>query len=101
MYEVIVEPNVEDELLRFVVRCTIDNGEGCGERVADAFAHAVDMLSDYPQRGVQRLTDIPSCYRAVSFWKHKWLVYLVDEECRKVYIDFLIDDRSNYGRLLK
>ena len=101
MYEAIVDSTVEEELLSFVVRCTIDNGEECGEHVVDSFAHAVELLSEYPQRGVQRLADIPSSYRAIRFWKHKWLVYLIDEESSKVYIDYLIDDRSNYGRLLK
>lgn len=101
MYKVAVDPKVEEELLNFAIRCTIDHGMDCGERMTQAFAHTVELPAEYPQRGVQRLEYIPSAYRAVRFWKHKWLVYLIHEKEHTVYIDFLIDDRSNYGRLLK
>ncbi len=101
MYEVIIDPKVEEELLSFVIRCTMDHGAECGEQVTHAFAHTVDLLAEYPQRGVQRLVNIPSRYRAVRFWAHKWLVYFIHEKESIVYVDFLIDDRSNYGRLLR
>lgn len=100
MYEVYIQPNVDNELADFAIRCTIDNGEECAERMIASFEKAIALLEEFPQRGVKRLKYIPNYYRAVTFWEHKWLIYQVDEGSRTVYVDYLMDDRSNYGTLL-
>lgn len=101
MYEVKVAPGVNQELIDFSVRCAQDNGMDCAERMINSFEKAVSLLAEFPQRGSRRLKYIPAAYRTVSFWAHKWLVYRIDEEKQCVYVNYLIDERSNYGALLR
>ena len=100
MYEVQIQPNVDNELVDFAIRCTLEHGEECAERMIRSFEKSISLLEDFPQRGVKRLKYIPNRYRAVTFWEHKWLLYQIDEAGKTVYVDYLIDDRSSYGALL-
>ena len=100
MYEVRIQPKVDKALVDFAIRCAVDNGKECADRMTDSFEKTIALLEDFPQRGVQRLKYLPDYYRAVTFWSHKWLVYRIDETGKIVYINYLIDDRSNYGTLL-
>lgn len=99
MYNVLVTPSVSDILIDYTRRFAMDNGIDCANRFTDSFDKAVDSLSEIPQRGVRKLKYIPYRYHIIPFWKHLWLVYQISEKTRVVYIDFLIDDRSDYGKL--
>lgn len=79
--------------LRLVLICA---ERYCALRLLDAFDKAIDALTITPDRGC-RLADIPSKYRAISFWEHLWLVYMVDGQT--VYVDLIIDNRQNYGKI--
>lgn len=99
MYSVVVAPSLSEVLIDYAQKCAMDNGEECGLRLVDSFDHAVASLKEMPQRGSRKLAYIPSRYRIISFWKHLWLVYQIGQMEETVYIDYLIDDRSDYGRL--
>lgn len=101
MYKIYVAPAVNEALVDFSIRCTLDHGVECADRMVAGFQKSVSLLKEFPQRGVQRLRYIPKQYRVITFWTHKWLVYQIDEISKEVFIDYMIDDRSNYGRLLK
>lgn len=51
--------------------------------------------------GCARLKYILSKYRVITFWSHFWLVFQVKEEEKCVKIEYIIDDRQNYGTFLK
>lgn len=85
--------------MEYAVKCAEDNGTDCALRLADSFDKVVDSLQELPERGVKKLRYIPSRYHIIPFWRHLWLVYQIDHKELVVYIEYLIDDRSNYGRL--
>ena len=99
MYNVLITPLVSDILIDYARRFALDNGIECANKFTDSFDHAVESLTEIPQRGVRKLKYIPSRYRIIPFWKHLWLVYQIDENAKEVYVDFLIDDRSDYGKI--
>lgn len=75
-----------------------DNSPAYGLQLLDAFNEAIVALTNNPDRGFH-LEDIPNKYRAVPFCPHLWLVYMVYGQI--VYVDMIIDDRKNYGKILK
>ena len=99
MYNVVVTPEVTDILIGYAQKCAIDNGIECATNLVDSFDKAINSLETLPKRGIKKLQYIPAKYHIITFWKHLWLVYPVDHDNFTVYIDYLIDDRSNYRRL--
>lgn len=96
-YQVKASASVNDILMHYSDLCYDDNGPDCALRLLDAYDEAIDTLTNNPVRGC-RLADIPPKYRAIPFWVHLWLVYMVDGQI--VYVDLIIDDRQNYGNFL-
>ena len=96
VYQVEASASVNYILMHYCDLCYDDNGSDCALRLLDAYDESIDALTNTPDRGC-RLEDIPAKYRAISFWPHLWLVYMVDGQT--VYIDLIIDDRQNYGKL--
>lgn len=97
-YQVESSASVNDILMYYSDLCYDDNGPDCALRLLDAFDKAIDALTISPDRGCH-LADIPSKYRAIPFWDHLWLVYMVNDNT--VYVDLIIDDRQNYGTIFK
>lgn len=97
-YQVEASITVNNILMSYTDLCFDDNGPECAMRILDAYDEAIDALSNHPDRGC-RLEDLPNKYRAVPFWPHLWLVYLVDRQM--IYVDLIIDDRQNYGKIFK
>ena len=96
VYQVEASTSVFDILLHYSDLCYEDNGPDCALRLLDAYDEAIDTLTINPNRGC-RLVDIPSKYRAILIWDHLWLVYMVASQT--VYVDMIIDDRQNYGKI--
>lgn len=96
VYQVEASASVNDILMYYSDLCCDDNGPDCALSLLDAFDEAIDALTNNPDRGC-RLEDIPAKYKAIPFWAHLWLVYMVDGQT--VYIDLIIDDRQNYGKI--
>jgi len=98
MYNVEASSAVSNILMFYVDKCYDDNGADCDLNLLDSYDEAVDSLTYNVNRGC-RLEDIPDKYRAIPFWSHLWLIYLVEDN--NVYVDLIIDDRQSYGKLFK
>lgn len=101
MYKVDVSPVANEVLAEYTFRCAEDNGGECALRLLDAFDEKAGYLENTPLTGCARLKYIPSKYRVISFWPHLWLVFQMKEEEKCVRIEYIIDDRKNYGSFLR
>ena len=101
MYKVEVSPAANSVLEEYTFCCARDNGEECALQLLDAFDEKVSYLENTPLMGCARLKYIPSKYRIITFWPHLWLVFQVQEENNCVKIEYIIDDRQNYGSFLR
>lgn len=98
-YRVDVSPKAQEQLVAKASEYTIMQDEELGNKFIDSFAAAKTSLENLPERGSPRLRYLPSMYRLIPFWAHLWLVYRVNKKEKVVYIDLVIDDRSDYGSL--
>lgn len=101
MYKVDISLSANSVLEDYSFRCAKDNGMECALRLLDAFDEKVGYLETTPMIGCARLKYILSKYRVITFWSHFWLVFQVKEEEKCVKIEYIIDDRQNYGTFLK
>ena len=61
----------------------------------------ISYLETTPLIGCARLRYVPSKYRVLNFWTHLWFVFQVKEDEKCVKIEYIIDERQNYGGFLK
>lgn len=101
MYKVDVSPAAKSVLEEYVFLCAEDNGTECALRLLDAFDCRVSALESAPWIGCARLKYVPAKYRVILLWEHLWLVYQIRESENCVKIEYIIDDRQNYGSFLK
>lgn len=101
MYKVDISPAAKDVLDEYTFRCNRDNGIDCALRLLDSYDEKISYLEQQPRIGCARLRYIPAKYRVINFWPHLWFVYQILEEEKGVIIDYIIDDRQNYGTFLK
>ena len=100
MYTVVISPAANSILKEYVFRCARDNGEDCALRLLDSYDKAISLLEMTPFIGCARLRYIPSKYRVTNFWPHLWFVFQINENKKNIKIDYIIDDRQNYGEFL-
>lgn len=100
MYTVDISPAANSILKEYVFRCARDNGEDCALRLLDSYDKAISLLEMTPFIGCARLRYIPSKYRVTNFWPHLWFVFQINENKKNIKIDYIIDDRQNYGEFL-
>lgn len=100
MYTVDISPAANSILKEYVFRCARDNGEDCALRLLDSYDKAISLLEMTPFIGCARLRYIPSKYRVTNFWPHLWFVFQINEIKKNIKIDYIIDDRQNYGEFL-
>lgn len=86
--------------LKFCLNST-DHYKECAFRLLDAYDDKISYLEAAPFIGCARLRYVPSKYRVLNFWPHLWFVFQVKEEENCVKIEYIIDDRQNYGAFLK
>lgn len=101
MYKVDISPAANAVLEDYTFRCARDNGEECAFRLLDAYENKISCLETAPFVGCARLRYVPFKYRVLNFWPHLWFVFQVKEEEKFVKIEYIIDDRQNYGAFLK
>ncbi len=77
------------------------NGEECAIRLLDAYDKKISYPENTPLIDCARLRYIPSKYRVLNFRPHLWLVFQIKEDIKCVKIEYIIDDRQNYGTFLK
>ena len=100
-YTVTVSPNAKEQLVKKAAELTIVQDEAWGQKFIDAFISGKESLENMPERGARRLKYLPPMYRLIPFWPHLWLVYRVNKKEKVVYIDLVLDDRSDYGSLFE
>lgn len=100
MYKVDISSSFNTVLEEYSFRRAGDNGVECA-LCLDAFDNKISYLETSPMIRCARLKYIPSKYRVITFWPHLWLVFQVKEEEQCVKIEYIIDDRQNYGSFLK
>ena len=100
MYNVIVSSEAEDILVQYTIACNMDNGPDCARRLVASYEKGISLLEFSPMRGCARLKYVPKKYRVTNFWPHLWFVFQISENEKTVYIDYIIDDRQNYGAFL-
>lgn len=101
MYKVDISPAANSVLEEYTFRCAGDNGEECALRLLDAYDEKITYLETTPLIGCARLRYVPSKYRVLNFWPHLWFVFQVKEDKKCVKIEYIIDDRQNYGTFLR
>lgn len=101
MFKVDISPAANSVLEEYTFRCARDNGEECALQLLDAFDEKITLLETMPLIGCARLKYVPAKYRVLNFWPHLWFVFQLKEAENCVKIDYIIDDRQNYGPFLK
>ena len=101
MYRVDISPAAISILEEYTHRCAADNGVDCAFHLLDAYDEKISWLETTPLMGCSRLKYIPSKYRVLNFCPHLWLVFQIQEREQCVKIEYIIDDRQNYGAFLK
>lgn len=101
MYSVDISPAAKNILQMYAEFCARDNGTDCALRLLDSYDEEVSYLEQQPKIGCARLRYIPDKYRVLNFWPHLWFVFQIYEEEQTVKIEYIIDDRQNYGPFLR
>lgn len=100
MYRVEISPAAKVILEDYTDRCYADNGLNCAMRLLDSYDEKISYLEVQPMIGCGRLKYIPAKYRVLNFWPHLWFVFQIFENEKYVKIEYIIDDRQNYGPIL-
>lgn len=100
MYRVDISPYAQNILQQYAECCFADNGMECALNLLDAYDEKIGYLEQQPQIGCARLSNIPKKYRVLNFWPHLWFVFQIYENESTVKVEYIIDDRSNYGKFL-
>jgi plasmid stabilization system protein ParE len=101
MYNVEISPAANSVLEDYTFLCANDNGVECALRLLDSYDEKITYLENTPYIGCARLRHIPSKYRVINFWPHLWFVYQIKDDDMTVKIEYIIDDRQNYGAFIK
>lgn len=101
MYKVDISPAAKSVLEEYVFLCMNDNGEDCAMRLLNSYDEKISYLELQPKIGCARLRYIPDKYRVTNFWPHLLFVFQVYEKEKSVKIEYIIDDRQNYGNFLR
>jgi plasmid stabilization system protein ParE len=100
MYNVEVSPAAEEVLHKYVVLCMEDQGEACAMHLLDSYDRNIALLETQPLIGCGRLRYVPDKYKVFPCWKHLWFVFQIYESEKIVKIEYIIDDRQNYGSFI-
>lgn len=101
MYSVDISPTAKNVLDMYVEFCIRDNGVECGLHLLDSYDEKISYLELQPKIGCARLRYIPDKYRVINFWPHLWFEFQIYEKEQTVKIEYIIDDRQNYGAFLR
>ena len=101
MYKVDISPAANAVLEEYSFRCARDNGTECALRLLNAYDEKISYLENTPLIGCARLRYVHYKYRVLNFWPHVWFVFQIKDAEKCVKIEYIIDDRQNYGTFLK
>ena len=95
-YRVDISPDAKKEFVNY-----LDGAEEFGAPTVtgllDSFDRCIEALEEMPHAGFEKLKYIPAKYKVMHIWKHYWMIFQIYEEEKAVKIEYIIDDRQNYG----
>ena len=95
-YRVDISPDAKKEF----VNC-LNGAEEFGAQTVtellDSFDQCIEALEEMPNAGFEKLKYIPAKYKVMHMWEHYWMIVQIYEEEKAVKIEYIIDDRQNYG----
>ncbi|MGN0336115.1 MAG: type II toxin-antitoxin system RelE/ParE family toxin [Lachnospiraceae bacterium] len=95
-YRVDISPDAKREFVSY-----LDGAEEFGVQTVtellDSFDRCIEALEKMPYAGFEKLKYIPAKYKVMHMWKHYWMIFQIYEEEKAVKIEYIIDDRQNYG----
>lgn len=96
-YSVQISPDAKGELLTYLLRAEKEYGKVTANKLIEGYEKCLDVLEQTPYAYFDKLKYIPAKYKFFRIWKHYWAIFQIKEEDRLVIIDYVIDDRQNYG----
>lgn len=100
-YIVDISPEAAQELNEYLDRALREFGTVTANDLLDAYDSAIDILEKTPYAATGQLLYIPSKYHFIHLWKHYWMVYQIYEDRHQVKIEYVIDNRMNYGSFVR
>lgn len=96
-YIVEISPDAGQELNGYLDRAMNDFGMETASELLNAYDEVLDILEKTPYAATDRLEYIPKRYHFIHMWKHYWLIYQIYEDSCQVKIEYVIDDKMDYG----
>lgn len=100
MYSVEVSPAAEEIFYENFARGLEEFGEAVARELLDSYDNNISFLEFNPLVGCKRFRYIPKKYMVFLLWKHLWFVFQIYEDEKIVKIEYIIDDRQNYGSFI-
>lgn len=97
MYRVEVSSEAEEILYQNFKTYMDEKGTSGAKKFVNAFDECIEKLKDNPFIGCRRLPNIPKKYYFHLLWKNLWLVIQISKTEHLVTVDYVIDDRKQYG----
>lgn len=98
-YNVDISPDAKKELNNYISG-VMEFGSETVSKILDAFDECICILETTPNAGFDKLKYIPAKYKVIYLLKHYWMIFQIYEDEHCVKIDYVIDDRQNYGRFV-
>lgn len=98
-YNVDISPDAKKELNNYISGA-MEFGSESVSKILDVFDECICILETTPNAGFDKLKYIPQKYKVIHLWKHYWMIFQIYEDEHCVKIDYVIDDRQNYGRFV-
>lgn len=98
-YQVDMSEDAKRELGHYVDDA-FEFGEDTASKLVDGLENMISRLEDNPHSGFEKLDFIHDKYKVAHIWKHYWAIFVIYEDDRCVKIDYVIDDRMDYGKLV-
>lgn len=95
-YTVDISPDARIELSNYLDGAA-EFGQDTVAECLDAFDDCISLLEKMPNSGFDKLRFIPAKYKVVHLWKHYWMIFQIYEDIQTVKVEYVIDDRQNYG----
>lgn len=98
-YNVDISPDAKKELNNYISGA-MEFGSETVSKILDAFDEWICILETTPNAGFDKLKYISAKYKVIHLLKHYWMIFQIYEDEHCVKIDYVIDDRQNYGRFV-
>ena len=98
-YRVDISPDAKKEFVNY-----LDGAEEFGAptvtELLDSLDRCIEALEDMAHEEIEKMKYIPAKYKVMHIWKHYWMIFQIYEEEKAVKIEYIIDDRQNYGTFI-